>query len=547
MFETVSKGFRSAKNRLQGKSEITETLVEESLRDIRISLLEADVAFAVVKKFVARVREKAVGEVVSVSLTDKRGKKRKVTPGEHFIKICHDELEALMGPVDTSLSFKPKGQISGIMMVGLQGSGKTTTAGKLAKYLMNAGKKPLLVAADIYRPAAVEQLQILGESLNVPTFHEPNTPPPELASKAWAFAKKENVDVVIVDTAGRLAIDETLMQELEAIKASVELDNILLVCDAMIGQDAVRTAAEFDARLSIDGFILTKLDGDARGGAALSIKEVTGKPIKFLGMGETMDRLEEFRPDGLAGRILGFGDIVGLMKDFEAVVDEQKAEEDAQKLLSGKFNMRDFVDQIRTIRKMGSLSSLLEKFPIFGELSEQMNPDEKELERILVLFNSMTEAERKNPALINESRAQRIAKGSGHKKQDVLALLQKFQMMQQVMGGIGKNPGLLGRLPGFKQLGQLSQMKNMDLGSLLGGDSKKMQQLMGGAGGPSPFEAPQLAPGISAPMNSAALARARLMGYGPNAQNKTQTLSKDAIRERRKREKTNKKKNRKKR
>ena len=547
MLETVTKGFRSAKNRLQGKSEITETLVEESLRDIRISLLEADVAFNVVKKFVARVREKAVGEVVSVSLTSKQGKKLKVTPADHFVKICHDELEALMGPVDTRLAFKPKGHISGIMMVGLQGSGKTTTAGKLARHLLNEGKKPLLVAADIYRPAAVEQLKILGESLNVPVFHEPNTAPPELASKAWAFAKKEKLDVVIVDTAGRLAIDETLMQELESIKASVELDNILLVCDAMIGQDAVRTAAEFDARLAIDGFILTKLDGDARGGAALSIKEVTGKPIKFLGMGETMDRLEEFRPEGLAGRILGFGDIVGLMKDFEAVVDEQKAEEDAQKLLSGKFNMRDFVEQIRTIRKMGSLKSLLDKFPMFGELTEQMNPDEKELERIVVLFNSMTEAERQNPALINDSRAQRIAKGSGNKKQAVLELLQKFQMMQQVMGGIGKNPGLLGRLPGFKQLGQLSQMKNLDLGSLFGGDAKKMQQLMGGAEGPSPFEAPHIAPGVSAPMNSAALARARLMGYAPEAPNKTQAASRDAIRERRKKEKANKKKSRKKR
>jgi len=547
MFETVTKGFRSAKNRLQGKSEITEALVEESLRDIRISLLEADVAFNVVKKFVARVREKAVGEVVPLSLTSKQGKKLKVTPADHFVKICHDELEALMGPVDTRLSLKPKGQISGIMMVGLQGSGKTTTAGKLARHLLNEGKKPLLVAADIYRPAAVEQLKILGEGLRVPVFHEPNTAPPELATKAWAFAKKENRDVVIVDTAGRLAIDETLMQELETIKASVALDNILLVCDAMIGQDAVRTAAEFDARLSIDGFILTKLDGDARGGAALSIKEVTGKPIKFLGMGETMDRLEEFRPEGLASRILGFGDIVGLMKDFEAVVDEQKAEEDAQKLLSGKFNMRDFVEQIRTIRKMGSLKSLLEKFPMFGELTEQMNPDEKELERIVVLFNSMTEAERQNPALIDDSRAQRIAKGSGNKKQAVLELLQKFQLMQQVMGGIGKNPGLLGRLPGFKQLGQLSQMKNLDLGSLFGGDAKKMQHLMGGAAGPSPFEAPHIAPGISAPMNSTALARARLMGYAPEAPNKTSGPSRDAILERRKREKANKKKNRKKR
>src|SRR5688572_30573292 len=451
MLETVSKGFRAAKNRLAGKAEISPELVDESLRDIRVSLLEADVTFDVVKKFVARVREKAIGATVQTTITDKAGKKIKVSAGDHFVKICHDELEALMGPVDTSLKLKPKGTLSGIMMVGLQGSGKTTTVGKIAHKLIKEGRKPLLVAADIYRPAAVDQLKVLGQQLDVPVFHEAGVQPPQLAEKAYAFAREHKHDVVIVDTAGRLAIDETLMLELEAIKKLVSPDNTILVCDAMIGQDSVRTAAEFDRRIGIDGFILTKLDGDARGGAALSIKEVTGKPIKFLGMGEGLDKLEEFRPDGLASRILGYGDIVGLMKDFEGVVDEAKAEEDAKKLLSGNFTMRDFVEQIRTVRKMGPIKDLLEKFPIFGEMTEQLNPDDKELQKIETLFDSMTEAERLQPSLINEGRAKRIAKGSGRTPKDVQDLIGKYTMMQQVMGSIGSNPSLLGRIPGFKQ------------------------------------------------------------------------------------------------
>ncbi|MFL5356481.1 signal recognition particle protein [Archangium sp.] len=546
MLETVAKGFRAAKNRLAGKSEITPEMVDESLRDIRVSLLEADVAFDVVKKFVARVREKAVGEVVQTTLTDKAGRKHRVSAGDHFVKICHDELEALMGPVDTSLQLKPKDQVSGIMMVGLQGSGKTTTTGKLASKLLKEGRKPLLVAADIYRPAAVDQLKVLGERLKVPVYFEPNVPPPELAKRGYAAAREQKCDVVLIDTAGRLAIDEALMTELEAIKGTVRPDNILLVCDAMIGQDAVRTAAEFDRRLSLDGFILTKLDGDARGGAALSIKEVTGKPIKFLGMGESMDKLEEFRPDGLASRILGFGDIVGLMKDFEGVVDEKKAAEDAQKLLSGNFSMKDFVEQIRMVRKMGPLKDLLDKFPLFGEMTEQLNPDETELTKIEAMYDSMTEQERLRPQLINENRVKRIAKGSGRKTEDVRELLQKFGMMQQVMGTIGQNPGLLGRIPGFKQMGQLAQMKNMDLSSVFGKDPKMMEKAMAGMGmGGMPMQLPQIAPGYTPPMGQAAMAKARMMGYAPpSAAGKAE--NKDAIRERRKREKENKKKNRKK-
>jgi signal recognition particle subunit SRP54 len=547
MLETVAKGFRAAKNRLAGKTELTQEMVDESLRDIRVSLLEADVAFDVVKKFVSRVREKAVGEEVQTTITDPTGRKRRVSAGDHFIKICHDELEALMGPVDTSLALKPKGQLSGIMMVGLQGSGKTTTTGKIAHKLLKEGRKPLLVAADIYRPAAVDQLKVLGERLKVPVFHEPNVAPPELARRGYAAAREQKCDVVLIDTAGRLAIDEALMSELEAIKANVQPDTILLVCDAMIGQDAVRTAAEFDRRLTLDGFILTKLDGDARGGAALSIKEVTGKPIKFLGMGEALDKLEEFRPDGLASRILGFGDIVGLMKDFEQVVDQKKAEEDAKKLLSGNFTMKDFVEQIRMVRRMGPLKDLLEKFPLFGEMTEQLNPDEKELTKIESMYDSMTEQERQRPNLVTDSRVKRIAKGSGRKPEEVRELLSKFGMMQQVMGTIGQNPGLLGRIPGFKQLGQLSQLKNMDLSSVFGGDPKMMEKAMasmGMGGGGMPMQMPQFAPGYTPPMGQAAMAKARLMGYAPPSAAKPE--NKDAIKERRKREKENKKKNRKK-
>jgi signal recognition particle subunit SRP54 len=543
MLETVTKGFRAAKNRLTGKVEITPEMIDESLRDIRVSLLEADVAFDVVKKFVAQVREKAAGEVVKTWITDKKGRTIKVSPADHFIKICHDELENLMGPVDTSLKFAPKGQISGLMMVGLQGSGKTTTVAKLANLLLKQEKQPLLVAADVYRPAAVEQLQALGEKLEVPVFFEPNISPPELAKKGYAAAKSQKRDVVLIDTAGRLAINEELMAELEAIKTAVHPENTLLVCDAMIGQDAVRTAAEFDRRLNLDGFILTKLDGDARGGAALSIKEVTGKPIKFLGMGESLDKLEEFRPDGLANRILGFGDIVGLMKDFEAVVDEEKAEEDAKRLLSGNFTMRDFVDQIRTVRKMGPLKDLLEKFPIFGEMTDQLNPDEKELTKIEAMFDSMTEKERLRPEVLDESRMDRVAKGSGRKKSEVKELLQKFTMMRQVMGSIGANPGLLGRIPGFRQLGQLHKLKGLDLSTVFGKDAKMMEKAL--AGESMPMAMPQVAPGYTPPMGQAAMAKARLMGYSPVPQGKARSdAERDALKERRKRERQARKKNR---
>src|SRR6478735_4809388 len=380
MLETLSRGFRNAKARLTGVTELTPDNIEDALRDVRLSLLEADVEFKVVKTFLERVKEKALGE--TVKLRAKAGDRAlQATPEQHFIRICQEELVDLMGPIDTDIDWAKKGPTS-IMMVGLQGSGKTTTVGKLARWLERNKRRPMLVAADIYRPAAVEQLKVLGGQLGMPVFSMENTAPPEICEAAVKRAYETNRDVVLFDTAGRLAIDEPLMAELDEIKQRTKPNEVFFVIDAMIGQDAVKTAKTFNHRVGVTGVILTKLDGDARGGAALSIKEVTGKPIKFLGMGESLDKLEEFRPEGLAGRILGFGDIVGLMKDFEGVVDEEKAEADAKKLLSGNFTMKDFVDQIQMVRKMGPLKDLLEKFPLFGEMTEQLNPDDKELSKI---------------------------------------------------------------------------------------------------------------------------------------------------------------------
>jgi len=535
MLDAVTKGFRAAKHKLTGKAELTEANIDDALRDIRVALLEADVEFNVAKRFLARVKEKALGEVVQVSATDKKGKKLAASPGDHFIKICHDELEALMGPVDASLQLARKGERpAGIMMVGLQGSGKTTTVAKLANLLLKQGKKPLMVAADIYRPAAVEQLKQLGQKLDIPVFFEENTKPPELAQKALAEAGRKGRDVVLYDTAGRLAIDEEMMQELERVKALVEPENILLVADAMIGQDAVKTAGEFDRRLGLSGFILTKLDGDARGGAALSIKEVTGKPIKFIGMGEALDKLEEFRPEGVASRILGFGDIVGLMKDFEGVVDEDKAEEDAEKILSGQFDLHDFVEQIKLVKKMGSVNELLEKFPLFGELPEGITFDDKELVRVEAMIASMTRTERSNPDIIDEARMERIAKGSGHKKAAVEGLLQRFFAMRKMMRQLGGGPGgagagLLSRLPGFRQLAQLKALKGVDPSELatMFGLPKAAPEAVPAAGGKG--------------SHAAAVARARMMGFGPPPRQLSDE-ERQRLREKKKKERQNKKK-----
>ena len=516
MLETVAKGFKAARARFKGRTEITAEVVDDALRDIRVSLLEADVAFDVVKRFVARVREKAVGLEVETRAKGARGR-MEVTPQDHFVKICHDELEALMGPVDTSLKVRHGGP-AGVMLVGLQGSGKTTTVGKLARRYLAEGKKPLLVAADVQRPAAVEQLKVLGGQLGVPVFHEPGLTPPQLCRKALEAAVREKRDVVIYDTAGRLAVDEPLMAELEEIQRETRPDNVLLVCDAMIGQDAVKTAAEFDRRLALDGFILTKLDGDARGGAALSIKEVTGKPIKFLGMGEALDRLEEFRPEGLASRILGFGDVVGLMQDFEKHVDQEKAEEDAKKILSGDFTLDDFVAQIQMIRKMGPLGELMEKFPIFGEMPEGFQFDDAHLGKIVAMVASMTAAERQRPDVVTEGRVKRIARGSGRTEKEVRELLKHYQTMRAVMKTVGTAPGLLSRLPGIKQLAQLRQLQGKGMGDVLGADAAGVEAALSGGGLDPAQVAGQmqgLPKGFQPRMPAGDMARARLMGYAP--------------------------------
>jgi signal recognition particle subunit SRP54 len=466
MLETLTKGFRNARARLKGYRQIDESNIEEALDLVKESLLEADVEYHVALSFLKKVKDAAVGEMVLTRARHK-GKDVKVTPADHFVKVCNDQLVELMGEEDATIKESQTRSVTSIMMVGLQGSGKTTTTGKLARNFKEAGRKPLLVAADVYRPAAIEQLMILGERVGVPVFYDPALKPPEMCKAAVAHAREHKRDLVIFDTAGRLALDDTLMQELEDIDRQATADNIFLVVDAMIGQDAVNTASEFNRRLQIDGVILTKLDGDARGGAALSIRAVTGKPIKWVGMGEGLDKLENFRPEGLATRILGLGDVVGLMQDFEQVVDAQQAEEDAKKMLTGDFNLVQFLEQIKTLKKLGPLQDVMDKLPFFPDgLPEGMTIDDKALVRIESMIQSMTPEERAHPEIIDDRRAARIARGSGRTPTDVKDLMQRFQGMRQMMSAVGKSPGLLGRIPGFKQLAQAKAMKGMDMGDM---------------------------------------------------------------------------------
>jgi signal recognition particle subunit SRP54 len=353
MLETLTQGFKNARDRLAGVRELSATNVEEALRDVRASLLEADVDYGVVRDFLARVSERCQGERVETRVKTPDGRVLHVTPGQHFVAACEQELVALMGPVDPSLARDARGATS-ILLIGLQGVGKTSVAAKLGRHLQRAGHRPLLVAADVYRPAAVEQLMRLGESIGVPVHRgAPGDSPVAICLAARERAQQESCDALVYDTAGRLAIDDELMRELEAIDAAVAPGSRLLVCDALMGRDAVNVAGAFAARLRLDGLVLTKLDGDARGGAALAVKAKTGVPIKFLSTGETPDRLEEFRPEGLASRILGMGDVVGLVRDFEQVVDHQQAEADAARLLKGQFGMDDLLAQLRTIQKLG--------------------------------------------------------------------------------------------------------------------------------------------------------------------------------------------------
>ncbi len=452
MFDTLIKGFREAQNRLSGLTELTPENVAPALREVRQSLLEADVELGVVKRFLARVEEKALGATVQTRVRA-GGQTHRVTAGDQFVRACHDELVAMMSFDGEPLTIVPNGTTS-VLMVGLQGSGKTTTAAKLARWLQKSGHRPLLVAADMQRPAAVEQLQVLGGQIDIPVFNLPGQTPVQICDAARGEARRRNCDVIVYDTAGRLAIDEALMQELGELKSTVNPENILLVVDAMIGQDAVNTARSFHERLGITGVVLTKLDGDARGGAALSVKVVTGAPVVFVGMGETPDKLEPFRPEGMASRVLGMGDVVSLIQDFEEVVDQKKAEEDAMRIMSGQFTLGDFLNQVKMIQKMGSLKDVMEKVPgLSGMIPSGTQLDDRELVRIEAIIQSMTAGERNDPhVLVREpSRVRRVAKGAGAQELAVQELIQKFLFMQQMMGGLGGGlgGGLLSRIPGL--------------------------------------------------------------------------------------------------
>lgn len=447
-FENLGDRLRNAFKDLRGKGKLSADDIDNALREVRKSLLEADVNFKVAKKFIADVREKALGEEVFGSLK----------PDQTVIKIVRDELTALLGGTQTKITLSSTG-LTVIMLVGLQGAGKTTTAGKLALMLKKKGKNPMLAACDVYRPAAIKQLQVLGEQVKVPVYAEEDSHEPvEIARHAVDEARRLGRDVVILDTAGRLTIDEALMEELRQIKSKVHPHEILLVLDSMTGQDAVTTAKAFDDSLGIDGTILTKLDGDARGGAALSIKAVTGKPIKLIGVSEKLDGgLEEFYPNRMASRILDLGDLETLIDKAKTVVDEEEMKDAAQRLSKGEFSLDDFLHQLHQIKKLGSFQSILGLIPGMGQYKEalkQIDFDGKEMKHLEAIIYSMTPEERRNPEILNGSRRKRIADGSGTRIQDVNRLVKQFKEMKKQMkrmrNGKRMNPSLLGNgFPGM--------------------------------------------------------------------------------------------------
>ena len=444
MFESLSDRLDSVFKKLRGHGKLTDENIQEAMREVRMALLEADVNFKVVKEFVATVTEKAVGQEVLASLA----------PGQQVVKYVHDELIELLGGQAEGLNLTGRQPVV-IMMVGLQGSGKTTSAGKLARMFKGKGRKPYLVPADVYRPAAIEQLRILGEDLGV-TVHPSQTDqnPVDICRQALATAKNSGYDTLIIDTAGRLHIDQELMEELRKIKTAVQPAEILFVADAMTGQDAVTVVDKFNQDLSITGVILTKMDGDARGGAALSIKKVTRRPIKFVGVGEGLDALEPFYPDRLASRILGMGDVLTLIEKAEAVVDKTKADKLAKKIQKNAFTLEDFLDQIRQIKKMGSLEQIMGMIPGMNrikQLKDMPKPDERELVKVEAVINSMTLKERRNHAIINASRRQRIAKGSGTSVQDVNKVIKSYTEMLKVMRKFKGKPGGMSGVVGGKK------------------------------------------------------------------------------------------------
>jgi len=447
MFESLSDKLDLVFKKLRGQGVMTEENIREALREVRLVLLEADVNFKVVRDFVETVRSRAVGSQVLQSLA----------PGQQVIKIVHEELISLMGGnEDNSLNLAVKPPVS-IMMVGLQGSGKTTSCGKLARYLKAQRRRPLLVPADVYRPAAIDQLKTLGRQLALDVYDSrADQDPVDICRDALRYAELSGFDTVLFDTAGRLQIDEVLMDELARIREAVEPDEILLVADAMTGQEAVNVATGFDARLGLTGVVLTKLDGDAKGGAALSIKAVTGKPIKFVGLGEKLDALEVFHADRLVSRILGMGDVLTLIEKAQSTIDINEAERLQNKLKKNEFNLDDFKNQLQQIKKMGSLESIMGMIPGMGKMKKQMQgaqPSENELKRIEAIIDSMTLAERSNHSIINGSRRLRIAKGSGTSVQEVNQLLKRFTEAQKVVKQLQKL-GPKGMLRGMGKLGK---------------------------------------------------------------------------------------------
>jgi len=430
MLDNLSDKLNSVFKKLKGHGKLTEKNIEDGLREVRMALLEADVHYKVVKKFISDIRGRALGQEVLASLT----------PGQQVVKIVNDELTALMGGRHQELSLDGT-QPAAVMLVGLQGSGKTTTAGKLAVFLRKIGRKPYLVPADVYRPAAIEQLQRLGAQLSVPVFpSRTDMNPVDICREARSAAHQAGCDTLLLDTAGRLHVDEALMEELRRIKAAAVPSDILLVADAMTGQDAVNIAESFDQALDIGGVVLTKLDGDARGGAALSIKAITGKPIKFVGVGEKLAQLEAFHPERLASSILGMGDLLTFIEKAQAVVDEKKAAELEKKLRKNQFSLEDFRDQMVQIRKMGSVKDLLGMIPGVSKSKQFKNleVDDRELVRIEAIINSMTAQERLQHAIINGSRRKRIATGSGTRVQDVNQLLKNYTQVMKMMKKINK-------------------------------------------------------------------------------------------------------------
>lgn len=449
-FEGLSSKLQAITDKFKGKARVTESDLKEMLREVKLALLEADVNYKIVKEFIATIQEKALGEEVLKSLT----------PGQQVVKIVKDELVELLGGTDSKINFSPNPPTV-IMLVGLQGSGKTTTAGKLANLIRKQGKKPLLVACDVYRPAAIKQLQVIGAQLNIPVFsNEQSKDVVHIAKQAMNEAISKLNDVIILDTAGRLHIDEELMQELKNLKANVKPHEILLVIDSMTGQDAVNVAQTFDNELGCDGVILTKLDGDTRGGAALSVKKVTGKPIKFAATGEKLNDIEVFRPEGMASRILGMGDMLSIIEKAEDAFDEAEALKLEEKLKKQKgFDLDDYLTQLRQIKKMGSFSSILKMIPGMGKIKD-LKVDDNEFNRIEAIICSMTLKERRNPKILNASRRKRIAAGSGTKVQDINKFMESFELTQKMMKKIGTKKGM-------KSMMKNLNMDNIDLDGMM--------------------------------------------------------------------------------